>query len=120
MARIAQNTPTDKVILPANVPRLKRAWSCTTGASSEFSPIVVGDVVSISSTDHNLYALEARTGALLWSYTTGGGILSSPAEADGMVYVGHRDHTLYALDNPCGCRGWLGESQRVSFFQHQE
>lgn len=44
----------------------------------------------------NLYALDARTGALLWSATTGGWVESSPAVADGKVYVGSHDSALYA------------------------
>jgi outer membrane protein assembly factor BamB len=44
-----------------------------------------------------LFALNARTGALLWSYTTGGTVYSSPAVANGMVYVSSGDGNVYAF-----------------------
>ena len=61
---MAQNTP---VIYPANVPGLRRAWTYTTGDAIASSPVVVGEVVYISSEDHTVYALDARTGKKLWS-----------------------------------------------------
>ena len=51
------------------------------------SPAVANGVVYVGS-DDNVYALNARTGALLWSYTTGEYVVSSPAVANGVVYVG--------------------------------
>ena len=44
-------------------------------------------VVYVGSGDGNVYALNAKTGALLWSYNTGD-VCSSPAVANGVVYVG--------------------------------
>jgi outer membrane protein assembly factor BamB len=38
------------------------------------SPVVV-----VGSYDHNVYALDARTGDKLWRFTTGGGVYSTPA-----------------------------------------
>ena len=45
-------------------------------------------VVYVGSDDHNVYALNASTGAKLWSFTTGDYVDSSPAVANGVVYVG--------------------------------
>jgi outer membrane protein assembly factor BamB len=50
----------------------------------------------------NLYALNARTGALLWSYSVSGstyiaGLSSSPAVVNGVVYVGGFDGNVYAF-----------------------
>jgi outer membrane protein assembly factor BamB len=42
-------------------------------------------VVYVGSYDGNVYALNARTGALLWKYTTGGTVESSPAVANGVT-----------------------------------
>jgi glucose dehydrogenase len=55
-------------------------------------------MVYIGSSDANLYALNATTGALVWSYPTNQFVYSSPAVADGVVYVGSGDHNVYALD----------------------
>jgi eukaryotic-like serine/threonine-protein kinase len=56
----------------------------------------------IGSTDQNIYALNAATGAFLWKYTTGGFIGSSPAVANGTVYVGSYDTYMYAFDKSSG------------------
>jgi serine/threonine-protein kinase len=57
-------------------------------------------VVYIGSEDHNVYALNASTGAKLWSYTVGEYVDSSPAVANGVVYVGSWDKNLYAFSLP--------------------
>jgi outer membrane protein assembly factor BamB len=62
------------------------------------SPAVANGVVYVGSWDYNIYALNARTGALLWKYTTGNQVNSSPAVANGVVYVGSSDYNVYALN----------------------
>ena len=77
-------------------------WSYTTGGDVDSSPAVANGVVYVGSTDNNLYALNASTGAKLWSYATGDGVLSSPAVANGVVYVGSYDYNVYAFGLPRG------------------
>ena len=62
---MAQNIPSSEVIYPANVPRLRRAWTYTTGDAIESSPVVDGRMLYIGSKDHSLYVLDARTGEKL-------------------------------------------------------
>ena len=57
-------------------------------------------------TDHNVYALDAHSGANLWSYTSGSYVFSSPAVANGVVYVGSADDNLYALKASTGTLLW--------------
>jgi outer membrane protein assembly factor BamB len=71
--------------------------SYTTGDFVQSSPAVANGVVYVGSLDHNLYALNAKTGSKLWSYTTGGIVYSSPAVANGVVYVGSGDSKVYAF-----------------------
>ena len=40
------------------------------------SPAVAKGVVYVRSDDHNVYTLNAHTGAKLWSYTTGDRVAS--------------------------------------------
>jgi len=61
------------------------------------APAVANGVVYVGSTDTNIYAFDALTGAALWSATTGDAIVSSPTVADGFVYVGSNDGRLYAF-----------------------
>ena len=56
--------------------------------------------------DHNVYALNATTGAKLWSFTTGALVDSSLAFVNGVVYVGSEDHDVYALDATTGAMLW--------------
>jgi outer membrane protein assembly factor BamB len=58
---------------------------------------VANGVVYVGSDDHNLYALNAATGAKLWSYTTGNFVSSSPTVDNGVVYVGSQDGNAYAF-----------------------
>jgi len=60
------------------------------------SPAVANGVVYVGSEDHNVYALDARTGAKRWVYTTGYLVTSSPAVANGVVYVGSVRSNVYA------------------------
>jgi len=70
------------------------------------SPAVVNGVVYVGSNDHNVYALNASTGAKLWSFATGNIVRSSPAVANGVVYVGSGDDNVYALNATTGAKVW--------------
>jgi hypothetical protein len=70
------------------------------------SPAVVNGVVYVGSSDHNVYALNASTGALLWSFATGSYVESSPAVANGVVYIGSFDGNVYALNASTGAKLW--------------
>jgi eukaryotic-like serine/threonine-protein kinase len=95
---MAQHTPASNVIYPANVSRLRRVWTYTTGDAIASSSLVADEVIYVGSQDHTLYALSAQEGEKLWSYTTGDSILSSPTVAEGVVFVGSNDHSLYAFN----------------------
>jgi polyvinyl alcohol dehydrogenase (cytochrome) len=68
---------------------LKELWHFTTPGSPNLSGVAVanGVVYFQSSLDGNLYALDARTGALLAKVATGGQE-SGPAVSHGHVYLG--------------------------------
>lgn len=65
------------------------------------SPLVYGRVVYIGSTDENVYAINADSGAIKWKYSTGGPIYSSPAISNGVIYIAS-DNDLYAIDGASG------------------
>jgi hypothetical protein len=72
-----------------NVGDLGVKWSYDTlYFSVNSSPAVANGAVYVGSIDYNVYALNAKTGAVLWSYTTGANVDSSPAAANGVVYIG--------------------------------
>ena len=78
-------------------------WNYMTGGTVESSPAVANGVVYVGSHDHNIYALDAETGAKVWSYATGDRIFSSPTVTNGVVFVGSNDKNVYA--SQCGNRG---------------
>lgn len=56
----------------SNVSRLKRAWTYHTGESGrafETTPIVVDNVMYLSTQNQNIVALDAETGKQIWKYT---------------------------------------------------
>ncbi len=81
-------------------------WKFTAGNNVWSSPAIADGIVYIASFDHNVYALDALTGAKTWNFSTGKQIYSSPAVADGVVYIGSNDKNVYALDAKNGALKW--------------
>jgi outer membrane protein assembly factor BamB len=101
--------PYETVLGVNNVGSLQLNWKIgpyTTLGDPQSSPAVANGVVYFGSDDHNVYALNASTGAQLWNYTTGGEVLSSTAVANGMVYIGSVDGNVSALNASTGVRLW--------------
>jgi outer membrane protein assembly factor BamB len=70
------------------------------------SPSVWNGTVYFGSSDGNIYALDAASGAPKWRVQTGDVVHSSPAIADGILYIGSWDTYLYALDASTGKEKW--------------
>jgi len=81
-------------------------WKFHTRGRVVSSPAAVGGIVYVGSTDHNLYAVDAESGALKWKFKTGSGVNSSPAVAGGLVYFGSYDGNFYAVDTATGLQKW--------------
>lgn len=70
------------------------------------SPTVTQEKVYVGSGDGNVYALDAKSGALRWSFRTGNVVHASPAVANDTVYIGSWDSFFYALDAQTGKVRW--------------
>jgi eukaryotic-like serine/threonine-protein kinase len=81
-------------------------WKFHTPGQFISSPAVVGDMVFVGSTDHNLYALDRNSGALKWKFETGSRVTSSPAVVAGAVFFESYDGTFYAVDAATGKLKW--------------
>jgi outer membrane protein assembly factor BamB len=104
-----RSNPYENVLNPSTVGGLGLLWSYTTAGAVDASPAVAAGVVYAGSTDGNLYALNAKTGAKVWSYPAGGAVYASAAVANGVVYVGMNNGTsenLYALNASTGGLRW--------------
>jgi outer membrane protein assembly factor BamB len=88
------------------IPGSDSLWSYSTSGFVYSSPAISGGRVYFGSEDHNLYCLDAVSGAFFWSYATDNSISSSPAIADGRVYFGSSDNKVYCLNAVTGTSIW--------------
>ena len=70
------------------------------------SPVVADGTVYVGSTDKNLYALDANTGAVKWTFATSNKIRATPVVDQGTVYFGSWDELMYAVDVATGKARW--------------
>jgi len=99
-------------------------WKRTTGADLPFdamagfamvqdwdywssSPLAYEGRVCVGSGDGKIYALDAKTGAVIWRHATAGRVRSSPATDGKTIYVGSFDGTMRALDIASGKPRWV-------------
>jgi outer membrane protein assembly factor BamB len=70
------------------------------------SPALAGDHLYLGSSNHNLYAIDKVTGAIVWTVETGDAIESSPAVAingdQRIVVVGSNDGNVYFVQDNGG------------------
>lgn len=90
-------------------------WQFRTGAPIVASPTIADGTLYIGSDDHNLYAIDARSGRLLWKFAANAGIRSTAAVSGGSVFFLSLDGNLYSLDTRSGKLQWkfatAGESR---------
>ena len=95
---------------------LKPAWHYATGIRQAFeaSPVVIGNVMYVSTPLNHVIALDAKTGRKLWEYAESlgttvhccGPVNRGVAVYAGRVYMGTLDARLVALDARTGAKAW--------------
>ena len=95
----------ETILTKTTVSHLAQKWSANIPIGGSGAAVANG-IVYVGSTDNNLYAFDARSGAPVWHAETGGPIQSSPAVAGGAVYVGSSDGSIYAFDAETGAKRW--------------
>jgi outer membrane protein assembly factor BamB len=84
------------------------------------SPVVNPDEknpsVYFGSSDGNVYALHAGTGALKWKFKTDDAIHCTPVLYKNSVYIGSWDANLYAIDVETGKERWRFETVKKTGF----
>ncbi|HEU4627160.1 MAG TPA: PQQ-binding-like beta-propeller repeat protein [Steroidobacteraceae bacterium] len=81
-------------------------WKFKTGGWVVSSPTHANGTLYFGSTDHYVYAIDAKTGAQRWKAKTKGRVVSSAAVADNLVFIESYDGILYALDAHSGASRW--------------
>ena len=109
-------------ITPGNVKTLKGAWVTHLGSglgakySLEATPIVKDGVMYVTSGNDDVFALDAKSGALIWEHKSGidqaintvccGWDNRGVAVGEGKVFLGRLDGSFEALDAKTGKRLW--------------
>jgi outer membrane protein assembly factor BamB len=91
-------------------------WKFKTNGKIFSSPAVCNGVAYIGSEDHNLYAIDTKTGKNLWTFITGGAIDSSPTVYNNVVYFGSYDGYYYAVDAANGKMIWKFKTAEEKHF----
>ena len=84
----------------------KEIWSTQLKGKIVGNPAVVKGNVIMGSTDHNIYALDAKTGVLQWKVATDEAQMGSVASWKNTVYIAGSDHKMRALDARTGKEVW--------------
>ncbi len=106
-------------ISPNNIGDLGLAWAFDLGVSRgiEATPLVVDGVIYVTATWNKVFALDAKTGALLWQYDPKvdrskaadlccDAVNRGVAYAEGKIITGTIDGRLLALDAKTGKKLW--------------
>ena len=78
----------DKLVHAIDRATGKKAWTFTTRARVDSSPVIVGDRVFIGSNDGNLYELGLTDGKERWKHNAGKPISAAPAVGEGVLVIG--------------------------------
>lgn len=81
-----QASPTHNAVYPDA--KLEASWIVQFKEKINAGLAFDGDRLYTDSFDHNVYALDARTGRLLWKTTTDNVVMSTPVVKDGIVIIG--------------------------------
>ncbi len=110
------------IALSRSSDRVLAVWYFTCEDEIRSSPIISNGVLYVGAYDHNLWALDAKSGKLIWKYATEGGIVATPCVHNNKVIIGSEDRVLYAVSTDmgrivwsCPTNGRIRSSARVEF-----
>ena len=72
-------------------------WRFPTEEGIWAKPLLVGDLLIVSSVDHHLYALDRSSGQLVWALDLGGSVASTPLLANDRLYVGSFNKSFFEI-----------------------
>ena len=75
----------------------REIWRFHTEEGIWAQPLLVGDMIIVSSIDHHLYALDRTSGQRLWAVDLGGSVASTPLLANDRLYVGSFNKMFFEI-----------------------
>jgi len=84
----------------------QRIWQFKGDGARLTDPVTSAGLVLFGSADHDLYALDAKTGAVRWTARTGYGFVAAPVIAGGIAIAGNRGGTVHAYAVATGKPAW--------------
>jgi len=87
----------DKLVHAIDRQTGKAAWTFSTRARVDSSPVVAGGRVYVGSNDGKLYVLDSASGKSRFEFEAGGPLSASPAVASGKIVIGSQDGKLFCL-----------------------
>jgi outer membrane protein assembly factor BamB len=84
----------------------KRIWQFPGDGAPLSGPVVADGLVVFGSGDHNVYALDAATGAVRWTGTTGYVFTADPLVTNGVVVIGDQGGNIDGFDLKTGKSLW--------------
>jgi outer membrane protein assembly factor BamB len=91
---------------PSGVAPSKRLWQFPGNGAPLTSPVVADGLVVFGSGDHNVYTLDAKTGAVKWTATTGYLFTATPLVSDGVVVIGDQGGNIDGFNLKTGKSLW--------------
>lgn len=91
---------------PSGTAPSTRLWRFSGNGAPLTSPVVAEGFVVFASGDHNVYALDAKSGAVKWTGTTGYVFTADPAISDGVVAIGDQGGNIDGFDLKTGKLLW--------------
>jgi outer membrane protein assembly factor BamB len=91
---------------PAGAAPARRLWQFPGSGAPLTTPVVAHNLVVFGSGDHDVYALDAETGAVRWTGTTGYVFTAAPAIAGNTVVIGDQGGNIDGFDLRSGKLLW--------------
>lgn len=90
-------------------PPFSEEWTFPASGAIVSSPVTYRGYLYFGTRNGYIYALNARTGAMLWSFHTLNWVDSTPAVSSGTLYAASMDGHLYALNALTGRQVWRAD-----------
>lgn len=100
-----------EVMRGLNVPPPEVVWAHAAKAAIHAAPVLAGETIFFGSLDQQLYAVAARSGAVINTFNARAPLIGNPITTRHAVYTLAEDGTVYALDHALKRRLWVHKTR---------